>query len=156
MCDNRNVRRVLAREPITAPHEITWRKQSDTSVNLRRSIQCQIASHIPTARVTPHELTWRKDSVPRPYICSSLNFHPQTNISLKETVINTYISKLTCSWRHLYMSWESLLLDLVSVEGSCGVNISVNRLPSRPQSLHFFWKFSSFFNLITPRIRFAP
>jgi hypothetical protein len=43
--------------------EITRRKQSDRCVNLRHRIQCQIASHIPTARVTLHELTWREDSV---------------------------------------------------------------------------------------------
>ena len=30
----------LAREPIRAPREITWRKQSDRSVNLRYRIQC--------------------------------------------------------------------------------------------------------------------
>jgi hypothetical protein len=34
-----------------------------TSVNLRHRIQCQIASHIQTARLTSHELTWREDSV---------------------------------------------------------------------------------------------
>jgi hypothetical protein len=61
--DNRNVRGVLAREPTRAPHEVKWRKQSDRSVNLRRRIQCQIASHIPTARVRSHELTWLEDSV---------------------------------------------------------------------------------------------
>jgi hypothetical protein len=48
---------VLAREPTSSPREITWRKQSDRSVNLRHRIQRQIASHIPTARVTSHELT---------------------------------------------------------------------------------------------------
>jgi hypothetical protein len=63
VCDNRNVWGVLAREPTRAPREITWRKQSDRSVNLRHRIQCQIASHIPSARVTSHELTWREDSV---------------------------------------------------------------------------------------------
>jgi hypothetical protein len=63
VCDNRNMRGVLAREPTRAPREITWRKQSDRSVNLRHRIRCQIASHIQTARVTSHELTWREDSV---------------------------------------------------------------------------------------------
>jgi hypothetical protein len=43
--------------------DLTRRKQSDRSVNLRRRIQCQIASYIQTARVTSHELTWREDSV---------------------------------------------------------------------------------------------
>ena len=38
--DNRNVRGVLAREPTRAPREITCRKQSDRSVNLRHGIQC--------------------------------------------------------------------------------------------------------------------
>ena len=38
--DNRNVRGVLAREPTRVPREITWRKPSDRSVNLRRRIQC--------------------------------------------------------------------------------------------------------------------
>jgi hypothetical protein len=61
--DNRNMRGVLARHPTRAQREITWRKQSDRSVNLRRRVQCQIASHIPTARVTSHELMWREDSV---------------------------------------------------------------------------------------------
>jgi hypothetical protein len=60
---NRNMRGVLASEPTRAPREITWRKQIDRSVNLRHRIQCQIASHIPTARVTSHELTRREDSV---------------------------------------------------------------------------------------------
>ena len=63
VCDNRNTRGVLAREPTRTPRKITWRKQSDRSVNLRHRIRCQIASHIPTARVTSHELTWREDSV---------------------------------------------------------------------------------------------
>jgi hypothetical protein len=57
LCDNRNMRGVLARGPTRAPREITWRKRSDRSVNLRHGIQCQIASHIPTARITSHELT---------------------------------------------------------------------------------------------------
>jgi hypothetical protein len=63
VCDNRNMRGVMARERIRAPREITWRKQSDGSVNLPHRIQCQIASHIPTARVTSHELTWREYSM---------------------------------------------------------------------------------------------
>ena len=63
MRDNRNMRGLLAREPTRAPREITWRKQSDRSVNLRHRIQCQIASHIPTARVTSYEFTSREDSV---------------------------------------------------------------------------------------------
>jgi hypothetical protein len=63
VCDNRSMRGVLAREPTRAPREIAWRKQSDRSVNLRHRFQCQIASHIPTARVTSYELTWREDSV---------------------------------------------------------------------------------------------
>jgi hypothetical protein len=63
VCDNRNMRGVLAREPTRAPREIMWHKQSDRSVNLRHRIRCQIASHIPSARVTSHELTWREDSV---------------------------------------------------------------------------------------------
>jgi hypothetical protein len=63
VCYNRNLRGVLARDPTRAPREITWRKQSDRSVNLRHRIQCQIASHIPSARITSHELTWREDSV---------------------------------------------------------------------------------------------
>jgi hypothetical protein len=54
---------VLAREPTRAPSELTWRKQSYRSVNLRHRIQSQIASHIQTARVTSHELTWREESV---------------------------------------------------------------------------------------------
>ena len=36
---------------------------SDRSVNLHHRIQCQIASHIPTASITSHELMWREDSV---------------------------------------------------------------------------------------------
>jgi hypothetical protein len=56
---------VLAREPTRAPREITWRKQHDRSVTLRHRLQCQIASHIPTARVTSHELTWCEDTVSR-------------------------------------------------------------------------------------------
>jgi hypothetical protein len=63
ICATTNMRGVLAREPTRAPREITWRKQSDRRVNLRHIIQCQIASHIPTARVTSHKLTWREDSV---------------------------------------------------------------------------------------------
>ena len=62
VCDNRNVRAVLARG-------ITWRKQSDRSMNLRHRIQWQIASHIPTARVTSHELTSRE--LMWCYACSS-------------------------------------------------------------------------------------
>jgi len=38
--DSRNLRDVLAREPTRALREITWRKQSDRSVNLRHRIQC--------------------------------------------------------------------------------------------------------------------
>jgi hypothetical protein len=40
VCDNRNLRGVLAREPTRAPREITWSKQSDRSVNLRHRIPC--------------------------------------------------------------------------------------------------------------------
>ena len=59
VCD----RGVLVRQPTRAPREITWRKLSDRSVNLRHRIRCQIASHVPTARVTSHEPTWREDHV---------------------------------------------------------------------------------------------
>jgi hypothetical protein len=62
VCYNRNMRGVPALEPTRAPCEITWRKQSDRSVNLHHRIQCQIATHKPTARVTSHELTWCEDS----------------------------------------------------------------------------------------------
>ena len=51
--------------PLTS-RDLTWRKRSDRSVNLRHRIQCSIASHIPTARVTSHELTWREGSVSLP------------------------------------------------------------------------------------------
>jgi hypothetical protein len=37
MCDNKNLRGVLAREPATAPRQVTWRKQSDISVSLRQN-----------------------------------------------------------------------------------------------------------------------
>jgi hypothetical protein len=59
VCDNRNLRGVLAREPTRAPRQITWRNQSGRSVSVRQNSMLKI----PTALVTSHELTWREDSV---------------------------------------------------------------------------------------------
>jgi hypothetical protein len=55
VCDNRNLRGVLAREPTRAPRQNKWRKQSWQ--------KCQSVLKIPNTLVTSHELTWREDSV---------------------------------------------------------------------------------------------
>jgi hypothetical protein len=59
VCDNRNLRGVLAREPTRAPRQITWRQQSDTYVSLLQNSML----NIPTALVISRELTWREYSV---------------------------------------------------------------------------------------------
>jgi hypothetical protein len=48
VCDNRNLRGVLARETTRAPRQITWRKQSDRSVSVRQNS----VLNMPTALVT--------------------------------------------------------------------------------------------------------
>jgi hypothetical protein len=98
VCDNRNMRGVLASEPTRAPREITWRKQNDRSVNLRHRIQCQIASHVPTARVTSHELTWREDSV-SPALLIHTASHPKGRKSQGNFILWVYTERYVISGR---------------------------------------------------------
>jgi hypothetical protein len=56
VCDNRNTRGVLAREPTRAPRQITWRNQSDRSVSVRQNSKLKYPEC--TRNITWAHRTW--------------------------------------------------------------------------------------------------
>jgi hypothetical protein len=56
VCDNRNLRGILAREPTRIPLHITWRKQSDRSVSVRQNSKLKYPKC--TRNITWAHVTW--------------------------------------------------------------------------------------------------